>query len=122
MRVLSRSTGGRLVRNVSEITADDLGYAELVEQVNINEEKTYIKGFKDVKNMTILIRGSTEHVTNSVERVFDDALHVVKTVYEDGTIVPGGGASEVEVAQALRTYAASTQAYQTGRHIFGLTV
>lgn len=109
MRMLSRSTNGRLIRNVSEITADDLGYAEVVEQVNVNEEKIYVKGFKDVKNMTILIRGGTEHVTNSVERVFDDALHVVQTVYKDGTIVPGGGASEVEVAQALRTYAASTQ-------------
>jgi thermosome len=107
MRVLSRATGGKLIRNTSEITADDLGYAELVEQVNTNEEKTYIRGFKDVKNMTIVIRGGTEHVTNNVERVFDDALHVVQTVYKDGTIVPGGGASEVEVAQALRTYAAS---------------
>ncbi|WP_406662126.1 thermosome subunit alpha [Methanolobus sp. ZRKC3] len=109
MRVLSRSTGARLIRNVSEITADDLGYAEVVEKDDLNEENLYIKGFKNAKTMTIQIRGGTEHVTNSVERVFDDALHVVKTVFEDGTIVPGGGASEIEVAQKLRTYAASIQ-------------
>jgi thermosome len=109
MEVLSYSTGAALVRNVNEITADDLGYAELVEQEDEHEEKTYIKGFKDAKTMTILIKGGSEHVTDNIERVFDDALHVVKSVYEDGTIVPGGGASEIEVAQALRKYAASVE-------------
>ncbi|WP_094226614.1 thermosome subunit alpha [Methanolobus psychrotolerans] len=109
MNVLSRSTGATLVRNVNEITADDLGYAELVEQEDEHEEKTYIKGFKDARTMTIVIKGGSEHVTDNVERVFDDALHVVKSVYEDGKIVPGGGASEIEVAQALRSYAASVE-------------
>lgn len=109
MSVLSHSTGAALVRNVSEMTADDLGYAELIEQEDEHEEKTYIKGFKEARTMTILIKGGSEHVTDNIERVFDDALHVVKTVYEDGKIVPGGGASEIEVAQALRTYAASVE-------------
>jgi thermosome len=109
MMMLTRSTGASLVRNVHEMTADDLGYAELVEQENLNEEKTYIKGFRDSKTMTILIKGGSEHVTDNIERVFDDALRVIKCVFEDGTIVPGGGASEIEVAQKLRAYAASIQ-------------
>lgn len=109
MRVLSHSTGASLVRNVNEITSSDLGHAELVEQENEYEEKTYIKGFKNSRTMTILIKGGSEHVTDSVERVFDDALHVAKSVYEDGKIVPGGGASEIEVSQALRNYASSIE-------------
>jgi thermosome len=109
MLKLTRSTGASLVRNVHEMTADDLGYAGLVEQEKLSEEKTFIKGFKDVKTMTILIKGGSEHVTDNIERDFDDALRVVKCVFEDGTIVPGGGASEIEVAQKLRAYAASVQ-------------
>lgn len=109
MLKLTRSTGASLVRNVQEMTADDLGYAELVEQEDMYEEKTYIKGFRDAKTMTILIKGGTEHVTDNIERVFDDALRVVKCVFEDGTIVPGGGASEIEVAQKLRAYASSVE-------------
>ncbi len=109
MAVLSYSTGATLVRNVNEIKADDLGYAELIEQEDGHEEKTYIKGFKEARTMTILIKGGTEHVTDNIERVFDDALHVVQAVYEDGKIVPGGGASEIKVAQALRAYAASVE-------------
>ncbi|MDW7732941.1 MAG: thermosome subunit alpha [Methanolobus sp.] len=107
MNVLSHSTGAALVRNVQDITSDDLGFAELVEQEDIHEEKTYIKGFKNSRTMTILIKGGSEHVTDNVERVFDDALHVVKSVFEDGTIVAGGGASEIEVAQKLRAYAST---------------
>ncbi len=109
METLSHSTGATLVRNVNEITADDLGYAELVEQEDIHEEKTYIKGFKSSNTMTILIKAGTEHVADSVERVFDDALHVVKVVFEDGKIVPGGGSSEIEVAQSLRHFASSIE-------------
>ncbi|WP_292464596.1 thermosome subunit alpha [Methanolobus sp.] len=109
MMMLTRSTGASLVRNIPEMTANDLGYAELVEQEDIHEEKTFIKGFRDAKTMTILVKGGTEHVTDNIERVFDDALRVVKCVFEDGTIVPGGGASEIEVAQKLRAYAASVQ-------------
>jgi thermosome len=109
MEVLSYSTGAALVRNVNEITASDLGYAELVEQEDEHEEKTYIKGFKSAKTMTIIIKGGSEHVTDNIERVFDDALHVVKSVFEDGKIVPGGGASEIEVSQELRNYASSVE-------------
>ncbi|WMW22591.1 thermosome subunit alpha [Methanolobus mangrovi] len=109
MNVLSHSTGAALIRNINEITSDDLGFAELIEQEDEHEEKTYIKGFKDARTMTILIKGGSEHVTDNIERVFDDALHVVKAVYEDGKIVPGGGASEIEVAQALRNYASSIE-------------
>jgi chaperonin GroEL (HSP60 family) len=42
-----------------------------------------------------------------VERAIDDALRVVKCVVEDGKIVAGGGASEIEVALGLRSYASS---------------
>ncbi|TGC09471.1 thermosome subunit alpha [Methanolobus halotolerans] len=107
MEALSYSTGAALVRNVHDISSEDLGFAELVEQEDLHEEKTYIKGFKHSRTMTILIKGGSEHVTDNVERVFDDALHVVKSVFEDEMIVAGGGASEIEVAQKLRAYAST---------------
>ncbi len=107
MLILTRSTGASLVRKIHEISSEDLGYAELVEQEKLSEERTFIKGFSKAKTMTILIRGGAEHVTDNIERDFDDALRVVKCVFEDGTIVPGGGASEIEIAQQLRAYAST---------------
>jgi thermosome len=108
MNNISRATGARLVRNVHEVEESDLGTAGLVEQEGESEDgKTYIRDCPNAKTMTIVIHGGTEHVTDNIERVLDDALRVVKVVVEEGKMVAGGGASEVEVAIGLRSYAAS---------------
>ncbi|MGP8322206.1 MAG: thermosome subunit alpha [Methanosarcinaceae archaeon] len=108
MKNISRATGARIIRNVHEIEAYDLGSAGLVEQEGESEVgKTYIKECTNAKSVSIIVRGGTEHVTENVERSLDDALHVVKNVIEDGTIVSGGGAPEIELALGLRAYAVS---------------
>lgn len=108
MNNISRATGARIIRNIHEIEANDLGSAGLVEQEGESETgKTYIKECTNAKSVTIIVRGSTDHVTDNIERSLDDALHVVKNVIEDGKIVAGGGASEIEVSLGLRTYAPS---------------
>lgn len=108
MKNISRATGARIIRNIQEIEAADLGNAGLVEQEGESEMgKTYIKECTNAKSVTIIVRGSTDHVTDNIERSIDDALRVVKNVIEDGKIVAGGGAPEIEVALGLRSYAAS---------------
>ncbi len=108
MKNISRATGARIIRNIHEIEANDLGSAGLVEQEGESEVgKTYIKECTNAKSVTIIVRGSTDHVTDNIERSIDDALRVVKDVIEDGKIVSGGGAPEIEVALGLRSYAAS---------------
>lgn len=108
MKNISRATGARIIRNIHEIEANDLGSAGLVEQEGESEVgKTYIKECTNAKSVTIIVRGSTDHVTENIERSIDDALRVVKDVIEEGKIVSGGGAPEIEVALGLRSYAAS---------------
>jgi len=108
MKSLYRATGARLVRNVHEVEESDLGTAGLIEQEGESETgETYIKDCTNAKTVTIVVHGGTEHVTDNIERVLDDALHVVKVVVEDGKFLAGGGASEIEVALGLRAYAAS---------------
>jgi chaperonin GroEL (HSP60 family) len=57
--------------------------------------------------VTILLRGSTEHVVDELERGIEDALDVVSTTVTDGRLVAGGGAIEIELARRLRDYADS---------------
>ena len=57
--------------------------------------------------MSILIRAGIEHVVDEAERMINDALSVVKAAVELPFILPGGGASEIELAKRLRTYARS---------------
>lgn len=104
MTILSLATGAKLVRNMKEITDKDIGYAELVEQESEYEEKTLIKGFKNLNTVTLLIKAGSENMTDNIERIFDDALHVIKCALEDLSIVPGGGATEIVVSEGLRNY------------------
>ena len=106
MEKLSKATGGRIITNLDDITEADLGYAELVEERKIGDDKmTFVEGCKHPKSVTILIRGGTERVIDEAERSLHDALCVVRDVVEEPKIVAGGGAPEIEVARILRDYA-----------------
>lgn len=106
MEKLARATGGRIVTNLDELTAEDLGSAGLVEEVRIGEDKmTFVRKCKNPKAVGILVRGGSEHVVDEVERALHDALSVVAAAVEDGKIVAGGGGPEIELAKELRSYA-----------------
>ncbi|ASJ11187.1 thermosome subunit [Thermococcus sp. P6] len=106
MEKLAKATGAKIVTNVRDLTSDDLGEAELVEERKVaGENMIFVEGCKNPKAVTILIRGGTEHVIDEVERALEDAIKVTKDVMEDGAILPAGGASEIELAIRLDEYA-----------------
>ncbi|MEM0287002.1 MAG: thermosome subunit beta [Nitrososphaerota archaeon] len=106
MSRLARSTGGRVVTNLDDLTSSDLGQAELVEERKIEEDKwVYVEGCKNPKAVTILIRGGSQRIVDEAERAVHDAIMVVKDVMEKPSIVPGGGAAESEIAQRIRDWA-----------------
>lgn len=106
MEKLARATGGKIVTNIKDLTAKDLGSAALVEERKIaGEEMMFIEGCKDPKAVSLLVRGGTEHVVDEVERAVHDAVSVVSAAVEDGKIVAGGGNPEIDVAKGLREYA-----------------
>ncbi len=105
---LAKATGAKIVSNLDDLTKMDLGYAGVVEERKIGDDKmTFVTNCKNPKAVSILIRGSTEHVTDELERALHDALSVVKGAIEDGKMTPGGGAAAIEIAMALRDYAPS---------------
>ncbi len=106
MEKLSKATGGKVTTNLDDMTEKDLGYAELVEERKIGDDKmTFIEGCKHPRSVAILVRGGTERIVDEAERSIHDALCVVRDVVQEPKTVVGGGAPEVEVARALREYA-----------------
>jgi chaperonin GroEL (HSP60 family) len=58
MEKLAKATGGKIITNLDDITPADLGYASLVEERKIGDDKmTFVEGCKHPKAVTILIRG-----------------------------------------------------------------
>ncbi len=106
MKKLAKATGARIVNNIHDLSKDDLGKADLVEEKKIaDDQMTYVTGCKDAKAISILIRGGTEHVVDELERSLNDALGVVAIALEDEKILIGGGATPMELSQQLRNYA-----------------
>ncbi|CDG65161.1 MAG: archaeal chaperonin [Methanobacterium sp.] len=106
MERMAKATGARLVTNINELSPEDLGYAGHVYEKKIFDEVlTFVEECNDPKAVSIILRGSTRHVAEEVERAVEDALGVVSSTVEDGQVVAGGGAPEVAIAKGLREYA-----------------
>ena len=108
MEKLSKATGANIVTNIEDLSPEDLGEAGVVSEKKISgEEMIFVEECKEPKAVTILVRGSTEHVVSEVERAIEDAIGVVAATVEDGKVVAGGGAPEIEIAKRLKDYADS---------------
>ncbi len=103
MGKLAKATEGKIVSNLNELSSKELGKASLVEEEKEGgETMLYIRGCKNPKALTILIRGGTEHVVDEIERAIKDGLGDVAASIREGKIVAGGGACEIEIAKMLR--------------------
>ncbi|WP_419095420.1 thermosome subunit alpha [Methanococcoides cohabitans] len=108
LKRLSKVTGGTLIQDLDEITAEDTGTADLVEEKEIRGAKmTYVTGCQNSQAVTVLLHGGTDHVVAELEHALTDALRVVGVVIEDGKVVVGGSSPEIELSLRLNEYAAT---------------
>ena len=106
MEKLARATGARIISDLDDLKAADLGLAGLVDERKIGDDKMiFVEKCKDPHSVAILIRAGLERMVDEAERAMTDSLSVVSDVIENNKIVPGGGAVEIEVAKELRKYA-----------------
>jgi len=96
MERLTLACGGRGVNSSDDLQESDLGFAEIVSQVDVGEDKyTFVEGCKNPLSCTILIKGPNEHTIAMIKDAVRDGLRAVKNTFEDGGVVPGAGAFEV---------------------------
>jgi len=110
MTKLAKATGGRISTNLDDISASDLGSAEIVQQKKVESDKwVFIEGCKNPRSVTVLIRGGSQRVVDEVDRSLHDALMVVKDVVEKPSIVAGGGSPEAYLAAELNEWSSSSE-------------
>ncbi len=104
---LARSTGAQPVL-VEDLTQAAVGLAAAVERRSAGEtDITVVSGRDELDQVSLLFRGGTQHVADETKRKLDDCFFVLKLAIEDGELVPGGGATEIELARELRRKAAT---------------
>ncbi|PWN49624.1 putative CCT6-component of chaperonin-containing T-complex [Violaceomyces palustris] len=102
MERLQLCCGGVAQNSVEDLSPDILGYAGLVYEQTLGEEKfTFVEECKDPKSVTLLIKGPNAHTISQIQDAVRDGLRSVKNAIEDTTLVPGGGAFEIAVSNHL---------------------
>jgi thermosome len=108
MEKLAKATGARLITNLDDLTAGDLGSARVVEERKIGDDKlVFVEECRNPKAIAILIRAGLERLVDEAERALNDALSVVVDVVKTSKMVAGGGSIEAELSRRLRNYAAT---------------
>ena len=106
MEKLAKATSGRIVSNIDDLSANDLGAAKLVEERKIGEDKlVFVEGCQNPKAVAILLRAGLERVVDEAERALIDAISVVIDIVKTNQMVAGGGSIEAELAKQIRDYA-----------------
>ena len=94
--------GGVAQNSVDDLTPDILGWAGLVYEHTLGEEKyTFVEEVKNPKSVTLLIKGPNAHTISQVQDALRDGLRAVKNALEDEGLIPGAGAFEVAAAAHL---------------------
>jgi T-complex protein 1 subunit zeta len=120
MERLQLICGGTAQNSVDDLTPDVLGWAGLVYEHQLGEEKyTFIvsragnspwstaNGFqedvKEPKSVTLLIKGPNAHTITQIKDAVRDGLRSVYNMIVDKSVVPGGGAFQIACAHHLHS-------------------
>ncbi|KAI9061381.1 T-complex protein 1 [Trametes sanguinea] len=131
LKVLSKFELRRLCRVVNATplarlgapTAEEAGFVDVFETTEIGGDRVtvlrqVVEGDPDfdpstadarsekTRTATIVLRGATQNRLDDLERAVDDGVNVIKALLKDPRLVPGAGATELELARLVETYGA----------------
>jgi len=108
---IARISGATIVNRIDEITEKDIGEdCGLFSIRKVGEEFfTFMEECKEPKACTVILRGASRDVLNEIERNLQDAFCVARNILLEPKLLPGGGATEMELACRLKENAKSVE-------------
>ncbi|TGZ85096.1 T-complex protein 1 [Ascodesmis nigricans] len=103
LRRLCRVVGATPLARLGAPMPDEMGKIDVVETEEIGGDRvTVFRQENEVtKTATIVIRGATQNHLDDLERAVDDGVNVVKAITRDARLVPGAGATEMQLISRI---------------------
>ncbi|XP_037125179.1 T-complex protein 1 subunit theta isoform X2 [Syngnathus acus] len=106
LRRLCKTVGAVALPRLTAPTPEEIGHCDSVYLTEVGDTQVVV--FKHEKEdgaiSTVVIRGSTDNLMDDIERAIDDGVNTFKVLVRDNRLVPGAGATEIELANRLTSY------------------
>ncbi|KAB8291556.1 hypothetical protein EYC80_006357 [Monilinia laxa] len=110
LRRLCRVVGATPLARLGAPMPDEMGSVDIVETLEIGGDRVTVfrQENETTKTATLVLRGATMNHLDDVERAVDDGVNVVKAITRDPRLVPGAGATEIQLVERIQAFGDKT--------------
>ncbi|KEY69638.1 hypothetical protein S7711_07680 [Stachybotrys chartarum IBT 7711] len=110
LRRVCRVVGATPLARLGAPMPDEMGSIDVVETIEIGGDRVTVFRQEDevTRTATLVLRGATQNHLDDVERAVDDGVNVVKAITRDPRLVPGAGATEVQLSARIQAHGEKT--------------
>ena len=110
LRRLCRVVGATPLARLGAPMPDEMGNVDVVETIEIGGDRVTVfrQESEITRTATLVLRGATQNHLDDVERAVDDGVSAVKAITRDPRLVPGAGATEMQMIERLTAFGERT--------------
>lgn len=111
LRRICRVVGATPLARLGAPMPDEMGSIDFVETQEIGGDRVTIfrQENETTRTATLVLRGATQNHLDDIERAVDDGVNVVKAITKDPRLVPGAGATEIQLVERIQAVGEKTQ-------------